>query len=71
MKNIFGNNITVTLFGESHGDYIGAVLDGLAPGMKIDEEYIESKLAMSISLPFTYGKLKATASWYQPQRPER
>lgn len=46
MKNIFGNNITVTLFGESHGDYIGAVLDGLAPGMKIDEEYIESKLAM-------------------------
>ena len=46
MKNIFGNNITITLFGESHGDYIGAVLDGLAPGMRIDEEYIESKLAM-------------------------
>ena len=44
MKNSFGNSITVTLFGESHGDYIGAVLDGLAPGMKIDHEYIKAKL---------------------------
>ncbi|MBQ7325920.1 MAG: chorismate synthase [Clostridia bacterium] len=46
MKNSFGNNITVTLFGESHGEYIGAVLDGLAPGIKIDREYIEAKLAL-------------------------
>ncbi len=45
MKNSFGNNITVTLFGESHGDYIGAVVDGLAPAIKIDHEYIKSKLA--------------------------
>ena len=44
MKNTFGNNITVTLFGESHGEYIGAVLDGLAPGIKIDRDYISAKL---------------------------
>ena len=44
LKNTFGNNITVTLFGESHGEYIGAVLDGLAPGMKINREYINEKL---------------------------
>ena len=30
MKNTFGNAITVTLFGESHGPAIGAILDGLA-----------------------------------------
>ena len=36
MKNTFGNNISVTLFGESHGEAIGAVLDGLSPGIKID-----------------------------------
>ena len=46
MKNVFGNAITVTLFGESHGDMIGAVLDGIAPGIAIDHEYIERKLAM-------------------------
>jgi len=44
MKNTFGNALTVTLFGESHGPAIGAVLDGLAPGIKIDEEYISEKL---------------------------
>ena len=32
MKSVYGNNLTLTLFGESHGEAIGAVLDGLAPG---------------------------------------
>jgi hypothetical protein len=31
MKNTFGSSVCVTLFGESHGAKIGAVLDGLAP----------------------------------------
>ena len=44
MKNTFGSAITLTLFGESHGPYIGAVLDGLAPGMEINLEYINEKL---------------------------
>lgn len=46
MKNTFGNSIILTLFGESHGDYVGAVLDGLAPGIKIDRDYIDKKLAL-------------------------
>ena len=46
MKNSFGNNITLTLFGESHGEKIGAVLDGLAPGIKIDEEFINHQLLL-------------------------
>lgn len=36
MKNTFGNNITVTLFGESHGECIGVVMDGLPAGFEID-----------------------------------
>ena len=37
MKNTFGSHITLTLFGESHGPAVGAVLDGLAPGIPVDE----------------------------------
>ena len=44
MKNSFGNSICVTLFGESHGAAIGAVVDGLAPGIRIDDEYIKAAL---------------------------
>lgn len=45
MKNSIGNSIAVTVFGESHGEYIGAVIDGLAPGIRIDDAYIKAKLA--------------------------
>ncbi len=45
MKNTFGNNISVTLFGESHGPYIGAVIDGLAPGVSVDEDTISYHLS--------------------------
>lgn len=41
MSNCFGKHITVTLFGESHGPAIGAVLDGLPGGIHLDTSYIE------------------------------
>lgn len=44
MKNTFGNSIALTLFGESHGEMIGAVIDGLAPGLDIDEDFIRAQL---------------------------
>ncbi len=44
MKNTFGNSITVTLFGESHGEAIGCVLDGIAPGIEVDEEFIARQM---------------------------
>ncbi len=46
MKNTFGDNIAITLFGESHGPAVGAVIDGLAPGIEIDTEYIKQKLSL-------------------------
>ena len=46
MKNVFGNSITVTLFGESHGTQIGAVLDGIAPGLEVDVEFIRKQLEL-------------------------
>ena len=46
MKNTFGSSVSVTLFGESHGPMIGAVLDGLAPGIDIDEAFIAHQLTL-------------------------
>ena len=44
MKNTFGNALTLTLFGESHGEMIGAVLDGLCPGLSVEKEAIDAFL---------------------------
>ena len=33
MKHTIGQALTVTLFGESHGAAVGAVMDGMAPGV--------------------------------------
>lgn len=44
MKNTFGSAICVTLFGESHGEKIGAVIDGLPAGIAVDTELINKKL---------------------------
>ena len=45
MKNTFGHSVSLTLFGESHGEAIGAVLDGLAPGIPVDEVTIARQLS--------------------------
>lgn len=45
MKNTFGNNLTVTLFGESHGECVGAVIDGITPGITVNKEFIETLLS--------------------------
>lgn len=42
--NTYGELIRVTTFGESHGPAIGAVLDGLRPGIEISEEMIQHEL---------------------------
>lgn len=40
MKNSIGNNITMTIFGESHGPCVGVTLDGLPSGFKIDLDFL-------------------------------
>ena len=43
-KNTFGKNLSVTLFGESHGEAIGIVMDGLPSGMKIDTDFMNLQM---------------------------
>ncbi|HQL96003.1 MAG TPA: chorismate synthase, partial [Candidatus Hydrogenedentes bacterium] len=42
--NTYGEVIRVTTFGESHGAAIGAVLDGVQPGVEISEDDIQKEL---------------------------
>lgn len=44
MKNVFGNHLTLTLFGESHGPAVGAVIDGLPAGIQVSEDEIRSMM---------------------------
>ena len=46
MKNTFGNNISVTVFGESHGEAVGAILDGVPAGISIDIDFIKKQLEL-------------------------
>ena len=46
MKNTFGNSISITIFGESHGDSVGAVLDGMPAGIEVDTDFIKLRLDM-------------------------
>lgn len=50
MRNTFGNNITVTLFGESHGKMIGSVLDGMPAGIPVDEDFIAYQMSLRKSV---------------------
>lgn len=44
MGSVFGKNIKLSLFGESHGEAIGCVIDGFPHGIKIDNDFIESEM---------------------------
>lgn len=46
MKNTLGQSVAVTIYGESHGEAIGVVLDGLAPGIPVDREFISAQLTL-------------------------
>ncbi len=53
MKNTFGNNVSITVFGESHGNSVGVVIDGLPSGVEVSEEFICHQL----DLRRPYGKI--------------
>ncbi len=44
MSSIIGKVISASVFGESHGKAIGAVIDGLPAGVPVDENYICSQM---------------------------
>ena len=45
MKNSIGNNFRITIFGESHQEAIGVVIDGLAAGISLDFDLINRMMS--------------------------
>jgi len=46
MKNTFGTNLALTIYGESHGTSVGCIIDGIAPGIPVDEDNIRRLLSL-------------------------
>lgn len=44
MRDTFGSAVSVTLYGESHGAAIGAVINGVAAGVRVEEQFMASQM---------------------------
>lgn len=44
MANVFGNILKLSLFGESHSDAIGIVIDGLPAGLPVDMDAVQTEM---------------------------
>ncbi|MCX7771507.1 MAG: chorismate synthase [Clostridia bacterium] len=60
MSSIFGQNLKISVFGESHGPAIGVVLDGLPSGILLDFEKISHEM----------GRRKPNTGAYSTKRKE-
>ncbi len=40
----FGERLKVTTFGESHGEAVGVIIDGITPGLELDEAYVQIQM---------------------------
>ncbi len=58
MRNTIGTAVSLTLFGESHGPAVGAVLDGLAPGIPVREDLLQAQM----------DKRRAISALHTPRR---
>lgn len=63
--NTFGNIFRLTTFGESHGEAIGGVIDGMPAGIDIDIDFIQQELNRRRP-----GQSKITTSRQEPDQIE-
>lgn len=43
--NTYGNNFKISIFGESHGEAVGIVIDGVRPGLQLNAEHFAADIA--------------------------
>jgi chorismate synthase len=65
MSSVYGKNIIVSIFGQSHSNAIGVTIDGLPSGQKIDLNALSSFLARRAP-----GNSEFTTKRKEPDQPE-
>ncbi|WP_339304233.1 chorismate synthase [Paenibacillus sp. FSL R5-0519] len=70
--NTFGERFKISTFGESHGEAVGVIIDGVTPGVTIEESYIQAQMdrrkpgQSSITSPRKeYDKIKVLSGMYE------
>ena len=53
MSATFGERLRVTVFGQSHSEAMGAVVDGLPAGLRIDTEHLRAFLARRVAIDYS------------------
>lgn len=65
MASVFGRNIRISIFGQSHSEAVGVTVDGLPAGIAIDKERLEKFLERRAP-----GKSKYTTKRREEDKPE-
>ncbi|MBQ8556321.1 MAG: chorismate synthase [Clostridia bacterium] len=65
MSSSYGQQLKLSLFGQSHGEAIGVTLDGFPAGMVIDQEHLLSEMARRAP-----GQSALTTARKEPDAPE-
>ena len=65
MSGVWGNNLKVAIFGESHGNAIGITIDGLPSGIEIDMDKVLEEMARRAP-----GKSKLSTARNEKDAPE-
>lgn len=63
--NTFGENLKITVFGESHGEGVGMVLDGFPAGAEVDFDDVKAFLARRAP-----GQSECVSARTEPDEPE-
>ena len=58
MSAVWGNNLKVSIFGESHGNAIGINIDGLPVGFELDMDKILEEMAREHQVKISYLQLE-------------
>ncbi len=65
MSSTYGENLKISIFGQSHSEAIGVVIDGLPAGFEVDMDELNEFLSRRAP-----GQGKHTTSRKEPDRPE-